>query len=166
MHPSPPSLPPRAPTDNERDSTVADGSDAMLQATSEMARREQFHHRHQPDLDVEDHTVLLVDDGTTRGSTLRAAIRLLRRQRVERVIEVRPAASRHGACDLGLQADDLMTLTEPAPALAIGNWFKPCSLSTAADQLGVPVPDFRLSDSSGQNAHAINDPQEINQTTC
>jgi len=104
----------------------ADVRDATLKATSELVRRDSYHHRHPPTLDLQDHTVLLVDDGTTRGSTMQTAIRLLRRQHVDRVLVVLACADRHVACDLGLEADEWVTLTEPGPALVIGNWFKPC----------------------------------------
>jgi predicted phosphoribosyltransferase len=110
----------------------ADVSDAILKASTNMAQREPFHYGRHPTLALEDQTVLLVDDGTTLGSTLRAAIRLLRRQHVQRIIVVLPTASRKVACDLSLDADELVTLAEPATAIGTGNWFKPCSLSSTA----------------------------------
>ena len=105
---------------------------AILKASSGLARRERFYHGTHPALAVADHTVILVDDGTTPCSILRNAIRLLRRQHVDQIVVALPAACRTAAWDLRLEADKLVTLAEPATAIGGGKWFKPFSRSTAA----------------------------------
>lgn len=95
-------------------------SHAILRESLKLARRERFYRGRQPSLDVADRTVILVDDGSTPCETVRNAIRLLRRQHAEHIIVALPAACQHAACDLRLETEQVVTLTEPASASSAG----------------------------------------------
>lgn len=97
---------------------------AILKESLELARRERFYRGYHPSLEVADHTVILVDDGTTPCATVRDAIRLLRRQNVERIVVALPAVGRHAAWDLRLEADEVVTLAEPAVSIPSAKRFK------------------------------------------
>lgn len=97
---------------------------AILRESLELARRERLYRGHHPSLMVADHTVILVDDGTTQCETIRNAIRLLRRQHVVRIIVALPTACRHAACDLRLEADEVATLTEASSPVHAERYFK------------------------------------------
>lgn len=105
-------------------------SDAILKASLELARREQFYHGLHPSLEVADQTVILVDDGTTPRGTLRDAIRLLRRQHADQIVMALLAERSHAAWDLRLEADEVVILAEPV--MATGQWIKSFSRTTAA----------------------------------
>jgi len=87
---------------------------AVLRQAVEIARRERTYRRERPSIDVADRTVILVDDGSSKCSTVRCAIRLLRRQHAEHVVVAMPTACHHTACDMRMEADEVVTLLEPA----------------------------------------------------
>ena len=102
----------------------AEVKSAVLRASIELAQRERFFRGHKPSLNVADHTVILVDDGTTPCATVRNAVRLLRRQHAERIIVALPVACRHVTCDLRHEACEVVTLSEPVSPASVGKWCK------------------------------------------
>ena len=56
----------------------------------ELRRRERAYRGDRPPIDVRDRVVILVDDGLATGSTMRAAVESVRRQRPARVIVAVP----------------------------------------------------------------------------
>ena len=111
----------------------ADINAAVLRQSLELARREKLYRGRHGSLDVADHTVILVDDGTTACSTVRNAVRLLRRQHAERIIVAMPAACHHAACDLRLETDAVITLAEPKSRSCVGKYFKHFPRTTPED---------------------------------
>ena len=59
----------------------------------ELTRRELLYRGNRPPLDVTGLTVLLVDDGLATGSTMRAAVRALRRKQPAKIIVAVPTAA-------------------------------------------------------------------------
>lgn len=114
--------------------------EAILKASLDLARRDRFYRGQQPARPVADQCVILVDDGTTPGATLRDAIHLLRRHNAEHVIVATPVAERHAAWDLRLEADELVTLAEPTRAAHVARsapWFEKWSLMTPSGIRGL-----------------------------
>lgn len=97
---------------------------AVLQGSRKLARREQSFHRDQAPLEIADRTVILIDDGTAPCEVIRDAIRLLRRQHAERVIVALPATCHEVANDLRMEADQVVTLAEPASPGSAGKWIE------------------------------------------
>jgi putative phosphoribosyl transferase len=98
--------------------------EAVLRKSLELAEREHNYRSQRPSLEVADRNVILVDDGSSPCSILRSAIRLLRRQHAERVIVAVPATCHHAACDLRMEADEVVVLAEPAADGPAGRWFE------------------------------------------
>ena len=98
--------------------------EAVLRKSLELAERERAYRSQRPSLEVADRNVILVDDGSSACSILRSAIRLLRRQHVEKVVVAVPAACHNAACDLRMEADEVVALVEPAAASPAGKWFE------------------------------------------
>lgn len=96
---------------------------AVLKESQHIALQEKIYRGGHPSLDVADRTVILADDGTTPCSTLRCAIRLLRREHADHVVVALPALCRHSACDLRYEADDVVTLAEPSSPAPPSRWF-------------------------------------------
>lgn len=111
----------------------SDIKSAVLRGSMELARKERIYRGHHPSLQVADHTVILVDDGTTPCESVRDAIRLLRRQHADQIIVALPAACRHSACDLRLEADAVVTLAEPSSRTQAGKWFRHFPKTTDED---------------------------------
>ena len=94
---------------------------AVLQGARSLARRERTCRGPYPQQTIADHTVILVDDGSTPCAVIRDAIRLLRRQHAERVIVALPTTGHHDARDLRLEADEVITSEESPDPRRAGN---------------------------------------------
>jgi predicted phosphoribosyltransferase len=99
-------------------------STAIFRKSLELAEREKLFRSHHTSVDVADHTVILVDDGSTPCSSLRNAIRLLRRQHADRIIVAVPAASRYWVRDLRMETPDVITLVETPSRASLNKHFK------------------------------------------
>lgn len=97
---------------------------AVLKKAVRLARREHLYRSQRPSIEVADRTVILVDDGSSSCSTLRNSIRLLHRQHAEHVIVALPVTCHHAACDLRMEADEVVSLMEPAAEMPAANWFE------------------------------------------
>lgn len=65
-------------------------------------------------------SVILVDDGVATGTTVRAALKALRRRRPARLILAVPVAPSDTLAELRAEVDEIVCLAEPAPFHAIG----------------------------------------------
>ena len=69
-------------------------------------------------------TVIVVDDGAATGSTMAAALKLLRRHAPQRLIAAIPVAPTETVADLEWLADDVVCLATPANFLAVAQCFE------------------------------------------
>lgn len=98
--------------------------DAIIQREmTELARRERFYRNGRAMPAIEGKTVILVDDGIATGSTMLAAIGLLRSRQAHRIIVAVPVAPGDTARRLREQADEVITLLEPEAFVAVGEWY-------------------------------------------
>jgi putative phosphoribosyl transferase len=118
---------------------------AVLRKALRLARRERLYHKQHSSVDVADRTVILVDDGTASCSTLRNAIRLLHRQHADHVVVAVPVTCRHSACDLRMEADDVVSLEESSVEIAAGKWFESFPPTTTAEVLRILSDEFEES---------------------
>lgn len=117
---------------------------AVLKESIEITRRERLYRSDRPSIDVADRTVILVDDGSSPCSTVRCAIRLLHRQHADHVVVAMPATCHHAACDLRMEADEVVTLAEPSGEVPASKWFVNFSPPTPEEirriLLSAPLP--------------------------
>lgn len=97
---------------------------AVLKKAVRLARREHHYRNRRPSIKVADRTVILADDGSSSRATLRNAIRLLRRQHADHVVMAVPMACHHAAYDLGMEADEVVSLLELPAAVPVHKWFE------------------------------------------
>lgn len=90
----------------------------------ELERRERVYRAGLPPLELNDKTVILVDDGLATGSTMLAAIRAAHRADAGEIIVCAPVASREAATLIRAEADAAVILETPVPLLAIGQWYR------------------------------------------
>jgi len=69
-------------------------------------------------------TALVIDDGIATGLTLRAAVAYLKRHGATRVVIAAPVAAPDSAAQLRREADDVVTLAEPAGFGAVGQFYE------------------------------------------
>jgi predicted phosphoribosyltransferase len=90
---------------------------------AELERRERAYRGGREPPSVSGRPVILVDDGVATGSTIRAAIRAVRRQRPERVLVAVPVAPPDVCEMLRAEADEVVCLLTPEPFIAISVWY-------------------------------------------
>lgn len=96
---------------------------AIERETRELERRERLYRPARPPLSVRHQTVLLVDDGIATGSTMRAAIGLLKQMHARRVVVTVPVASRESYLELRGLADEFIALATPLDFAAVGQFY-------------------------------------------
>jgi predicted phosphoribosyltransferase len=101
--------------------------------TRELARREELYRDKRPPPDVAGRTVIVVDDGVATGSTMSAAIELLRKQKAARIVVAVPVAPRDTVRRLRGEADEVVTLLVPDNFIAVGRWYEDFSQTSDED---------------------------------
>ena len=91
---------------------------------AEIERRITAYRAGRAALDLAGKTALVVDDGIATGLTLSAAVAYLRRHGVKRVVIAAPVAAPPSAARLRREADEVVTLAEPAGFSAVGQFYE------------------------------------------
>ena len=86
----------------------------------EIERRRRLYLRGRTPVEVEGATVIVVDDGIATGTTMRAALKALRRRHPARLVLAVPVAPHDTLEMLRAEVDDIVCLVEPSPFHAIG----------------------------------------------
>ena len=103
-------------------------SDAAIEEVArteqqELQRRERLYRDARPPPKVRGRTVLVVDDGLATGSTMRVAVRAVRRQAPARVVVAAPVAAPEACELLRGEADDVVCAEMPSPFWGVGRWY-------------------------------------------
>jgi predicted phosphoribosyltransferase len=98
----------------------------------ELERRERAYRGDRPTPDLHGRIVILVDDGLATGSSMRAAISVVRTQSPSRVVVAVPVAARETCDELRREVDELICLRTPEPFSAVGLWYE--DFSQTADE--------------------------------
>jgi putative phosphoribosyl transferase len=86
----------------------------------EIARRRHVYLQGRAAPAVAGHTVIVADDGIATGSTMRAALRALRRQRPTSLVLAVPVAPADTLFELSGEVDRVICLSQPSPFHAVG----------------------------------------------
>ncbi|WP_291080395.1 phosphoribosyltransferase family protein [Hydrogenophaga sp.] len=110
---------------NEETADLPDVNDAWIQhevpaALREIERRRGVYMAGRPMRSVEGATVIVVDDGIATGTTMRAALRALRRRHPAHMIVAVPVGPHATITALSEEVDEVVCLIEPRPFHAIG----------------------------------------------
>ncbi len=89
----------------------------------EVERCQHLFRGDRPDLDCKGKTVIVADDGLASGSTLRAAIEAIRRQKPERIVLAVPVGLPSTLERFEKEVDEIVCLATPEPFRAIGFWY-------------------------------------------
>ena len=130
-----------------------DQLEAILEReAAELRRRVELYRRGRPRLDLEDRTVIVVDDGIATGVTDAAALRALRSLEPRKIILAVPVCAPESAARLARDADQMICLQQPELFYGVGHWYH--DFSQVSDEevlalLGRSQPGNPRSASSG-----------------
>ena len=103
--------------------TVDEIEDVTRREATELQRREKAFRDGRPPVPVQDRVCILVDDGLATGSTMRAAVMALKKQRPQRIIVAVPVASADTCAEFESLVDEVICLYTPEPFMAVGRWY-------------------------------------------
>ncbi|MBH0781063.1 erythromycin esterase family protein [Nocardia bovistercoris] len=89
----------------------------------ELRRREGAYRAGRGPVEVAGRTVILVDDGSATGASMRAAVDAVRAGEPERIVVAVPAAPESTCRELGAAVDEVVCATVPSPFRAVGESF-------------------------------------------
>ena len=89
----------------------------------EIERRCQAYRRGCARLDVAGKTVVVVDDGIATGTTVRAALKALRRLRPAKLVLAVPVASNDTIYEMSKLVDDVVCLSQPGHFGSVGTYY-------------------------------------------
>ncbi len=104
-----------------------------LEQSQELSRRERAYRGNRTPLDVAGRTVIVVDDGTATGATMRAAVEALRVAAPEKIIVAVGVAPPDVARRLREIADEVVTVFTPRSFMAVGAWYDDFTQTTDAE---------------------------------
>lgn len=96
----------------------------------ELQRRELAYRGYTASPEIRGKTVILIDDGIATGSTMRAAVRALRKQQPADVVVAVPTAAPSSHYELKREVDELVALMTPENFEAVGQWYEDFSQTT------------------------------------
>ncbi|MBU7586333.1 MAG: phosphoribosyltransferase [Nostoc sp. TH1S01] len=99
----------------------------------ELQRRDRAYRGERPLPDIKNRTVILVDDGIATGSTMRAAIAVVKQQQPQQLIVAVPIAAPITCEELQAEVDEIVCLVMPESLYAIGLWYEDFSQTTDAE---------------------------------
>lgn len=101
---------------------------------TELERRERVYRGTRAPVDVTGQTVIIVDDGLATGSTMRAAVKALRKKNPKKIVVAVPVGARE-TCDSFKNEVDTIAVCAitPEPFNAVGLWYRDFSQTTDAE---------------------------------
>ncbi|TAE59978.1 MAG: phosphoribosyltransferase [Nostocales cyanobacterium] len=114
--------------------TLGIGKETIQKVASEelqeLKRRDRKYRGDAAPININNKTVILVDDGIATGSTIRAAITLIKKQKPLKLIVAIPIAPASTCEELKLEVDEIVSLESPELMSAIGLWYEDFSQTT------------------------------------
>jgi predicted phosphoribosyltransferase len=118
----------------------ADFEDVYQRELAELRRRTDAYRTGRPSIDVAGRVVIVVDDGLATGSTMRAAVAALRRQRPQRLVVAVPVGAWDTCRTLERDVDDVVCALTPSPFRAVRDGYDDFSQTSDDEVLAALAP--------------------------
>ena len=97
---------------------------SIQEQEEELQRREEAYRGDRAPVEIENHTVILVDDGLATGASMRAAVRALRLRHPAAVTVAVPIGSRDTCDQFRAEVEEVVCARTPEPFHAVGAWYR------------------------------------------
>jgi putative phosphoribosyl transferase len=104
---------------------------------AELARRVRLYRGEEPLPDLQGYTAIVIDDGLATGMTALAAIRSVRMLHPARIVLAAPVCAAETSAELRLEVDELVSVAQPAPFIAVGLWYRSFEPTSDAEVLAL-----------------------------
>lgn len=91
---------------------------------AEIERRRKLYLKGQPPQSIAGRTAIVVDDGIATGTTVKAALKALKRRKPKKLVLAVPVAPPEAVAALRPHVDELICLQQPEPFGAIGYFYR------------------------------------------
>lgn len=96
----------------------------VLRERKEIERREALYRAGRPPPQLQGKIAILVDDGLATGSTMRVALRSIRKAGPARIVVAVPVAAAETRQQLADEADEMICIGTPVPFYGVGQWYE------------------------------------------
>jgi len=96
----------------------------------ELERREHAYRGERRAPEVQDRTVILIDDGLATGASMRAAVAGIRAQNPARIVVAVPTAAPETCEAFESEVDEIVCAITPEPFYGVGRWYEDFSQTT------------------------------------
>lgn len=97
---------------------------AARRQLAELKRQQEAYRGLRPPPNIDWQIVILVDDGLATGSSMRAAVGAIKRQRPKRLVVAVPVGAAATCEELRDEVDEVVCVATPADFMAVGMWFE------------------------------------------
>ena len=104
--------------------------EVIVREWQELERRERVYRGSRPVPDLNNRTIILVDDGIATGLTLKAALSIVKQQQPKRIVVAVPIAPPNICKELETAVDEVVCLLTPEPFRAVSLWYEDFSATT------------------------------------
>lgn len=88
-----------------------------------LARQKQYQ-AYQSQVDFQNKTVIIVDDGLATGMTMQVAIAAIKKHRPNKIITALPVCAPESLQSIRRQVEDVICLYQPADFISVGLWYR------------------------------------------
>jgi predicted phosphoribosyltransferase len=98
-------------------------ADVTAREQIELERREELYRNGRPPPELQDRTVILVDDGLATGATMRAAVNALRQRGAASIVIAVPVGAPETCRELAAEVDETICAISPEYFQAVGQFY-------------------------------------------